>query len=536
MKDITKLLLLIIVIASVCSIDKSVPDCAIMGKWVGAGGAVLVSILVVSITALFTHSNKGGTTIRAGDMSWPFALAGIAVLMHCFLQLSGVLKHINGGGPGVYAAVAGFDNPAGVAAALTVCLPFMGYFSLAGNSRHPLLVRLVAYAVFLLSLILMAVIGSRAGIIATGVVLVLFLAQGTDAVRLRRALLVAAVAAVAVTAVALSVQKRASSTGRMLILNVCWDMIKERPLLGHGLHGFHSQYMIYQALFLDRCRSEVMDMLADNVTHPLNEYVLLAVNFGITGVTVIIGIAVMIVRFCMRHPSRDGFTGLSVIAGIAVLAMFSYPFRYPLTAVALTCALMMVFREPAGRLTDRYGKTVCAVSAVLSAAGLALFLPWAASQHRWGRVSSIPDNAGHHTDTVIKEYEALLGRLGNDPYFLYSYAYALADAERNGEAVSMAGESQRLMANYDTVLFMAEQESLCGDTDKAEQHYLLASRMCPVRFVPLYGLFCLYEEQGRFDEMKSMGQAILNKRIKVKSPEVSRIRLAVRQGMMMHNL
>ena len=461
MKDITKLLLLIIVIASVCSIDRSVPDCAIMGKWVGAGGAVLVSILVVSITALFLHSNKSGRTIGASDMSWPFALAGTVVLFHCILQLSGVMKHTNGGGPGVYAAVAGFDNPAGVAAALTVCLPFLGYLSLTGNYRHSLPVRIVAYAVFLLSLILLAVIGSRAGVIAAGVALV---------------------------------------------------------------------------LFLDRCRSEVTGMLADNVTHPLNEYVLLAVNFGITGVTVIIGIAVMIVRFCMRHPSRDGFTGLSVIVGIAVLAMFSYPFRYPLTAVALTCALMMVFREPAGRLTDRYGKTVCAVSAVLSAAGLALFLPWAASQHRWGRVSSIPDNAGHHTDTVIKEYEALLGRLGNDPYFLYSYAYALADAERNGEAVSMAGESQRLMANYDTVLFMAEQESLCGDTDKAEQHYLLASRMCPVRFVPLYGLFCLYEEQGRFDEMKSMGQAILNKRIKVKSPEVSRIRLAVRQGMMIHNL
>ena len=338
MKNITSISLLIVVFASVCSLDRSVPDCAIMGKWVGAGGAVLVSVLVVSITALFTHGNKGGTAIRAGDMSWAFALAGIAVLVHCVLQLSGVMKHTNGGGPGVYAAVAGFDNPAGVAAALTVCLPFLGYLSLTGNYRHSSPVRIVAYAVFLLSLILLAVIGSRAGVIAVGVALVLFLVQGTGNVRLRRALLIAAVAAVAVIAVALSVQKRASSTGRMLILNVCWDMIKERPLLGHGLHGFRSQYMIYQALFLDRCRSEVMDMLADNVTHPLNEYV------------------------------------------------------------------------------------------------------------------------------------------------------------------------------------------------------LLASRMCPVRYIPLYGLFCLYEEQGRFDEMKSIGQAILNKRIKVKSAEISRLRLSVRQKMLMNNL
>ena len=104
MKHLIRLLLLIVVFASVCSLDRSVPDCAIMGKWVGAGGAVLVSILVVSITALFTHGNKGGTAIRAGDMSWAFALAGITVLVHCVLQLSGVMKHTNGGGPGVYAA------------------------------------------------------------------------------------------------------------------------------------------------------------------------------------------------------------------------------------------------------------------------------------------------------------------------------------------------------------------------------------------------------------------------------------------------
>ena len=100
MKHLIRLLLLIVVFASVCSLDRSVPDRAIMGKWVGAGGAVLVSVLVVSITALFTHSNKSGRTIGASDMSWPFALAGITVLVHCVLQLSGVLKHTNGGGTG----------------------------------------------------------------------------------------------------------------------------------------------------------------------------------------------------------------------------------------------------------------------------------------------------------------------------------------------------------------------------------------------------------------------------------------------------
>ena len=223
------------------------------------------------------------------------------------------------------------------------------------------------------------------------------------------------------------------------------------------------------------------------------------------------------------------------MAGIAVLALFSYPFRYPLTSVALACALLLVFRKPLGCLTDRCGKVVCSVSAVMSTVGLALFLPWAASQHRWGKVL-LSAGSDNNPKGTIEEYESLYKRLGNDPYFLYSYAYVLSEAGDTGKAVETAYRSYGLMANYDTALFLADQESLRGRKEDAERLYRLAASMCPVRFAPLYGLFCLYEEQGRFDEMKSMGQAILRKRIKVQSAQVSRIRLAVRQRMMMNNL
>ena len=62
-----------------------------------------------------------------------------------------------------------------------------------------------------------------------------------------------------------------------------------------------------------------------------------------------------------------------------------------------------------------------------------------------------------------------------------------------------------------------------------EEYYKLASAMCPVRFIPLYGLFQLYEEQHRFDDMKQLGREILAKPVKVQSAEIKRIRLAVRQ-------
>lgn len=530
MRNINRVLLFTVVIISVCSIDRTVPDSAIIGKWMGAGTAVLLSILVVSIVRLFVDSRSGVASIGAGDMFWPFTLAGLAVMAHCYLQLSGVLKHAYGNGDGAFGAAAGFDNPAGVAAALTVCLPFMTVK--AAGSKRPILSTWVLMTVFLLSVTLMVLIGSRAGLISIGTVLVLYVTEGIDDRKAKRLLLLAAVIAVATIAVVLTVHKKASNTGRMLILNVCRDMIKERPLLGYGLHGFRSQYMNFQALYLERCRSMVMDMLADNVTHPLNEYVLVAVNFGMAGITALLAAAVMTVRHYLRHPSRDGFTGIMVMAGTAVLSLFSYPFRYPLTSVALACALVLVFREPVVRLAEGRRRLFYACALLLSLAGLSMFIPWAVSQHRWGKISL----ATGPVEEAEREYAALYKRLHQDPYFLYNYAYLLVDAGKNRQAIQMAGESLELMSNYDTVLFMAEQESLCGDADKAEEHYLLASRMCPVRFLPLYGLFCLYEEQGRFEEMKTVGQRILNKKIKVKSSDVSRIRLAVRQKMLMNNL
>ena len=47
----------------------------------------------------------------------------------------------------------------------------------------------------------------------------------------------------------------------------------------------------------------------------------------------------------------------------------------------------------------------------------------------------------------------------------------------------------------------------------AEQHLLLASHMCPVRFTPLYKFFLLYIECGENDKALELGEKILIKRI-----------------------
>ena len=173
------------------------------------------------------------------------------------------------------------------------------------------------------------------------------------------------------------------------------------------------------------------------------------------------------------------------------------------------------------------------ITATISALCLCLIIIWARYQIQWKELSVVSDN-GNDTKAVLEGYNNLYPKHRKDPYFLYNYAYVLSENGDCEKAGDMATDSFGLMANYDTALFIADNAKECGDVDAAEEYYWLASKMCPVRFMPLYGLFRLFNENNRVEEMKDMGQMILSKPIKVYSPEIRIIRTQVKQ--MMNNI
>ena len=236
-------------------------------------------------------------------------------------------------------------------------------------------------------------------------------------------------------------------------------MFKDAPLFGHGLHGFRSQYMLYQADYLERCTSRVLPMLADNTTHPLNEYALVAVNFGLAGIAVLLsGIAITIIHY-FRNRGDESFVGMMVLAGIGVLSLFSYPFRYPLTVLGLLCALVLVYKNVLLRLTRTTIIVLRSITATLSVLGLFLIITWTGYQIKWGRLSESSDN-GNDTNAVIEGYSSLYPKLRYDPYFLYNYAYVLSEYGDCKEAGHMAAESFDLMPNYDTVPIMQKNVAM----------------------------------------------------------------------------
>lgn len=525
LESVMLLALSLVLLLSVSPFTGKLFDGQITMKWIGMGISICATVLISQILFCI-HDDEKIDLISPKIIYVPFLIIGLVVATHSLLQIIGiVLVQSNNG----FRIMAGFDNPAGVASALVVSLPFiLALLDMVKDNR----IKYVAMSVVSCTvLMLLAIARSRVGILATGMVMVLFVMHTIKGIKARRIVAVAMAILIIVAVVYLSFYKRGSNSGRALILGVCWDMFKDAPLFGHGLHGFRSQYMLYQEEYLEQCTSKMLPMLADNTTHPLNEYALVAVNFGLLGMSVLLTGIILTLRHYIKNPDAESFVGITVLAGIGVLSLFSYPFRYPLTLVGLLCALILVFKDVLSSLSRKVKKAMRIVVSILSALALVLIVLWAQWQIEWGQLSTTED-ANKNTKEILEGYSVLYDKLKGDPYFLYNYAYVLSDYGDCKSADRMARESFSLMSNYDTALFIADNAKECGDAEAAEEYYWLASKMCPVRFMPLYGLFCLYKDMDRIDDMFEIGQVILSKPVKISSIEIRTIRYFVKQTLM----
>ena len=90
--------------------------------------------------------------------------------------------------------------------------------------------------------------------------------------------------------------KADSANGRLLMWRVSMEMIKEHPVLGWGHDGFTAHYMEYQARYLTDNPDSPFILLADNVNNPFNEYLLVLVNYGLAGLSLLLVLLVLLFK------------------------------------------------------------------------------------------------------------------------------------------------------------------------------------------------------------------------------------------------
>lgn len=496
-------------------------DSSILPKclWAGFG----VSLLLVCIAMWFLMKDRLPWDVRLPMIGTGIACAATGI--YGILQYLGMVSSLS-----PYCRVTGsFDNPAGLAACLTAGLPFLFY---GVHICEKIMAKGLLGALAILSLVAVCLSESRSGIASVLVMAVAVFFPYYKGWFKKR---IWCFALLGLSLIVLStvgyLMKKDSADGRLLIWKCALQMIADRPLTGHGLHAVEAKYMDYQARYLASYPNTSARQLADNVKHVFNEYLALGVCFGIVGWMALGGLVVVLLRCLRKRPSAEGRTGLLSLLGIGVFAAFSYPFAYPCIWVIALFDVYLILRPLLSIvfLRNVWFKVVSSVFCLSSACLLCILtVQRTMAELKWGMAAQASANGDPNALTV---YRKLYPDLYRNPYFLYNYAAELHAARQYRRSQTVALHCAHYWSDYDLEILLGENLYKLQLYQEAEPHFIQACLMCPSRFVPFYGLYRLYQQQGLTEKSRRIGEYILHKPVKIDSDVTRAIRSEVRRDL-----
>lgn len=501
----------LLLLSSACySLISNVNDYLIVGKWFGT---LFAGIFFILFSLILRSRNIDVEYSRIIPIS--MVIMNGVISMHTFMQSISLLPN-----PTNFSGVAGYDNPAGVSATLVVTLPYI--LMLTKDIKD----YIFAAILLLVNIVVLFIIGSRGGLLTLLSISMLYFCLSNKNRRINRCLIMILVFAFVALIYLLSIKKEASTHGRYHILMIVWDMFKDAPLIGHGYEGFATNYMIYQSEYMKGC-SAAIRMLADNVNHPLCEYAIIAVNYGVVGLIIVLSIAISLIIHLFKTFNRFSEITLLIVVGVIIQGFISYPFRYPITTISLIISFVL---HTASNIKNKNREAVINVAKyVLPFISLYSVFCYTI-QVQWYSISSVSASKMENAIRMSK-YETLARSLGNNEYFLYNWAVELSLCGNYAKADSIMLICEKHRLDYNTTLLRGDILVELNRPVEADSCYRLCSEMVPSKFIPLYRLFNLYKQTNNVIMQKQIGEEILNKPIKVNSKEVRSIRLRVRQEM-----
>ena len=474
-------------------------------------------LIVGSLILLFVCSlmPKGFSNMFRAVRSQTFCV-GMSVI-GMVLSVQGILQylHVFSSHNAYFPVTGSFENPAGFVAAVCIMFPFAIHLMIHRECQlwHKLLG--ATAATMMVTAVVMS--QSRCGILALCMALTVMLASlpgvRRNISKYRYLLLVAAVIVVPCLLYALYNMKPDSANGRLFVWQVCIDMVCQRPLTGYGPSGFLTHYMPTQAGYFAFHPDSPYIMLADNITHPFNEYVKLAVEYGFIGLVVSLLLLAALIRGVWLGGGNMRMVALAIVSALFVLCLFSYPFNYAIswfmTALLLLYATTKSLRRWLKRRYVRIAMSVVFMSLLsYSLYNMYYELKWAAISRR---------SLAGRTEQMLPNYEHMLPHMKDNHMFLYNYAADLNYIGRYDESLKITEACMQRCLDYDVQMLLADNLEHTGNADSAIAAYSTASRMIPIRLVPLESMMDIYIGSADTLRADSIAQIILNSNVKVPS-------------------
>ncbi|WP_159517828.1 O-antigen ligase family protein [Sunxiuqinia indica] len=502
------------------------------GKFVNTTNSPKFYFSILALLAAVILFAGVGRQLKLNSLNSQFTLELVYAV--CLLQVIYGLVQFVGWVPSnhsYFALTGSFDNPAGFAAVLTAGFP-LGLYIVSKLQRWKRYGIIVCQLLTLFAVILAR---SRAGILAIVFSLIVFAVTSRGEgwlnwIFLRKWILFPVVIVILGGAFLLYQQKKESADGRLLIWQVSWQMIKDKPLLGHGYGSFQAKYMDYQAAYFKEHPNSELAMLADNVKHPFNEFLKVVVEFGIAGLLLVLAFFVGILYTGIKMNVDSNALAFSGLSGLFVLACFSYPFQYP--SSWLTLAFYLSLLLPEKKIMIGYSKVnvgLRGVLAIVSVLGIVYVFLQVQAEMKWKEIALKSLNG--ETEEMLPEYEKLYRNspLMEDPFFLYNYGAELNYAGQYARSTAILVECKRKFNDYDLQMLLADNLEQTGETELAIQQFDRAANMIPCRFLPLYRIYLCHRKSGNLSKALKYASLIVAKQVKVNSPSVKLIKKEARE-------
>ena len=417
-----------------------------------------------------------------------------------------------------------FDNPAGFAAALSVCFPF----ALLLLSKKGIYWRIIGSSSAVLIVVAVILSQSRAGVVAIIVISGIWAVKTLHIKELNNwnshIKIVGSAVLIISILVGLYFMKKDSADGRLLIWQCSARMIADTPLLGHGTGGFQREYMLYQAAYFRSHPVNSYAMLADIVKHPFNEYLLLLVEHGLVGGLLLGLIVYLLIREYRKNKSKKSFYVMLCLIGISVFACFSYPLSYPfIRLMAVFCAALIMQNEtkswkiPRGIFSILKPVVLVFSVALLCCTGKIFY-----DEYHWNTIAQ--RSLAGETTIVMPDYAKLYKTMSRNGLFLYNYGAELNYTSEWKKSNLLLKKCSNFYNDIDLQLLLADNYIQLKQYREAENCLLLAHQMIPNRFIPLYRLALLYKAQGKMHDVKRIARFLIKKPIKVISSDVLTIK------------
>ena len=315
--------------------------------------------------------------------------------------------------------------------------------------------------------------------------------------------------------------KATSANGRLFMWKISSMAIAESPVIGHGTGNFVSAYgRAQEDYFANGEYSETEELVAGSPEYAFNEYLQVAVEYGIPFLLVVS----LVIVFCLWKGSSEGRIGLcGGVISFLVFAFSSYPMQIPGFAVTFYFLLAACV----------IGRSKIILLFFMSMMVLLGTYYWKNNQYDackdWHRGKMLYNIGAYRS--AKEDYGKLYPELANRGAFLFEYGYSLHKLKEYDNSTRILEEAMAHSNDPMILNIIGKNYQALGDYEKAEEYLIRSTHRLPGRIYPYYLLAKLYAEPQYLqpEKLKYAAEIVLTKEPKVQSTAVREMREEVKK-------